>query len=87
MPEALAILAVVFVAIAVYVVLWVQSRNPALYDPRREQARLEQHISWLEERLAVARREGWGHEITGSLAANLTASAEQLAQVKRELTV
>ena len=85
MPEALAVVAVLFVCVVIYVALWVQSRNPALHDPRREQARLERHLKWLEERLAAARREGWGHEMTGNLTADLAATTEQLAQVKQQL--
>ena len=34
----------------------------------------------LEERLARARRENWGHEMTGSIAAELDTTTGQLAQ-------
>lgn len=85
MPEALVIVLVAVVAVVVYVVLWVQSRNPALYDPRRERARLEQHLGWLEQRLELARREDWDDAMVGSLAADYAATAEQLAEVRQQV--
>lgn len=75
MPEALFVAAVFFISVVIYVAMWVQSRNPALYDPRRKHARLEQHVGWLKARLTLARDEGWGDEMVAPLAADLTATA------------
>ncbi|WP_138223077.1 hypothetical protein [Nibricoccus aquaticus] len=63
MPEVLAVLLVFAVSVAIYVGAWVRSRDPALYEPELERVRSEQQVVWLEERLAQARREGWGAEM------------------------
>jgi hypothetical protein len=87
MPEALALVLVFLIAGGVYVVLLVQSRNPALHDPRKEHARLEQHLAWLDQRLAMARREKWGQEMVAPLLADQTASTRALARVRASLDV
>ena len=41
MPEALAVIAVFFVTVAVYVAAWLQARDPAQNTPRHELERLQ----------------------------------------------
>ncbi|MGC4074743.1 MAG: hypothetical protein QM760_20015 [Nibricoccus sp.] len=67
MPEVLAVLLVFVVSVAIYIAAWVRSRNPALHEPEKERVRSEQQVAWLEERLAQARREGWGVEMVNEL--------------------
>lgn len=81
MPEALAIVAVFLVSVVIYVVLWIQSRDPALYDPRKELVRLEHHVTWLEHRLAVARRENWGGTMEQAIVAELETARVERARL------
>jgi hypothetical protein len=84
MPEAFAIVAVFAVAVVVYVGAWWQARDPRRRDARAELAQLRQHHGWLQERLAVARRERWGEEMVAQLAAEHEALSRRLAE--RETT-
>jgi hypothetical protein len=79
-PEALAILAVFFVAIAIYLAMCLRTRDPALHDPAEEHARLRLHVTWLDERLAVARREQWGEEMVGRITEEREAAARELVK-------
>ena len=56
MPEALAVVAVVVVTIVAWVGAWLHTRNPANQNVTDEIARLRQHASWLEQRVALAER-------------------------------
>jgi hypothetical protein len=67
MPEVLAVLLIFVVSAAITIGAWVRSRDPALYEPALERVRLEQQVVWLQERLAQARREGWGAEMVVEL--------------------
>jgi hypothetical protein len=87
MPEALAILFVFAVIIAIYLTAWVQSRNPALSNPQKESVRLQHHLAWLEHRLALARREKWGNEMIAPLVAEQAAAGRELARVQATLAV
>lgn len=82
MPEALAIVAVFVTAVVIYIMMWFQSRDPALYDARAERRRLEHHLVWLEERGARARRESWGEEMIAGIEADRTATTDELARLK-----
>ncbi|MDB6093059.1 MAG: hypothetical protein JWM32_621 [Verrucomicrobia bacterium] len=82
MPEAVAVVAVFFIAVVIYVAMWVKSRDPAFLDPRMEVIRLEHHSKWLEERLAVARGENWGVEMSAPISAELAATKDELARLK-----
>ena len=68
-----------FIAVVIYVGMWIQSRDPALHNPREELVRMQQQLKWLEERLAKAHRENWGREMVAGIAAEHTATAGMLA--------
>ncbi len=80
MPETFSILAVCIIIAAAYVGARVLVQSPAQQDAAGELRRLQHRVTWLEERLARARRENWGHEMTGSIAAELDTTTGQLAQ-------
>jgi hypothetical protein len=82
MPEALAIVAVFFIAVGVYIFAWLEARNPALHDPQRDLARLHHQATWLQERLRIAKRENWDGEMVANLTTELVATSEQLARAK-----
>lgn len=79
MPEALAVLAVMVVALVAWLGAWLQARNPANHRPEEDVARLRHHAAWLEQRLEMARREKWGVAMETSLAAELDATTGALA--------
>lgn len=81
MPEALAILVIVVVAVAAWIGAWVHARNPANYNVRHEIERLHYQAGWLQERLEVARRENWGGEMIANLEAELEATRRQWHQL------
>lgn len=80
MPEALIVVAVFVIAVIIYVAMWLQTRDPALYNARDELARLQHQMKWLEERLAKARKEQWGKEMIASIVHERDATAGQLAR-------
>lgn len=80
MPEALAIVAVFFVAAAVYFYAWLEAGNPARHNPAQDLARLHQHAAWLQGRLRLAERENWDAEMIANLTADLDATSRQLAR-------
>ena len=82
MPEALFIVAVFFIAVVIYVAMWLKSRDPALHKPHEEVERLRHHVVWLEERLARARREHWGEEMVDSIRRDLDESEAELVQLR-----
>jgi hypothetical protein len=86
MPEALAIVAVFAVAVVIYIAMWVQSRDPAHFDPAKEAMRLEHQVSWLAHRLTKARRERWEAAMVENLAAELAAAEQRLAEMKARLS-
>jgi hypothetical protein len=75
--EAVVILIVPLVALLVGAIAFFQARP---LDVVAERSRLDQHISWLEERLTHARRNNWDEQMM----ANLTA---QLESARREQNV
>ena len=80
MPEVLVIIVVPIIAAVIYVTMWIRSRDPALHDPREQFARSQRQVSWLEERLAMARREQWGGEMVASIAAEFETTTLELAK-------
>lgn len=82
MPEAFAVLLVFVIAVFIYVMMWLQSRDPAFYKPNEERVRLEHQIVWLEDRLAMARRENWDAGLHASLTTQIVETAQQLNAVK-----
>ena len=62
--EALVILLVPLVALFVWAVAYFQ---PTRIDPEAECARRAEHIAWLEERLAHARRHDWDEQMMANL--------------------
>lgn len=83
MPEALAIVAVSLIAVAIYVVAWMQARDPANRNPQLERVRLQHQVGWLEERLARAQREGWSPEMVAGIAAERAAVVAELEKASR----
>ncbi len=79
MPEALAVLVVLVVAVVAWFGAWLHARDPANYNAREEAARWQQQAGWLEQRLAVARRERWGEEMESGIARELENAREQAA--------
>ncbi len=80
MPEAISILAIFVILAAAYVGARRLAESPVQRDAAVELRRLQHRVTWLEERLARARRENWGDEMAGSLVAELAATSGQLAQ-------
>jgi hypothetical protein len=72
--EALVILLVPLVALIIWAAAYFQ---PKRLDPVAEQARLEQHIAWLEERLTHAHRHNWDEQMVGNLNWQLAAARRQ----------
>jgi hypothetical protein len=81
MPEALALVAVVVIAVVIYFAMWMQTRDPAMYKPHEEHVRLQQQVRWLEERLAAAEREQWGEDMVAAIEAEHAVTVQQLAQM------
>ncbi len=77
MPEALAVLAVIVVAVTAWVGAWLHARDPANYKPHEEQSRLQHHEGWLQSRLETARRERWSEDMVATLEADLEATRRQ----------
>ena len=67
--EALVLLLVPLVALAVWAAAYLQ---PKSLDPVAEQAQLDEHIAWLEDRLAHAREKNWDEQMLANLTAQLT---------------
>lgn len=80
MPEALAVVAVFVVAVVAWLGAWLHARDPANTNAGAEMERLRHHAVWLQQRLEVARREGWGEEMVTNLADELNSTARQLEQ-------
>jgi hypothetical protein len=83
MPEALAIVAIVVVALAAWIGALLHTRNPANYNAVREAERLRQHAAWLEQRIEVAQREKWGSHMLEPLTAELRTTSNALARVRQ----
>lgn len=62
---------------------WWYVERPANYHPRNELMRLRNHAAWLEQRLDLARRERWGHDMIVSLSEQLGVACQQLARAQR----
>jgi hypothetical protein len=82
MPEALAVLVVVVIAIAAWFGAWMQARNPANYNAREEAERLRHHVAWLEQRLELAQREKWGGDMVAGISDELETTFRQLDEVR-----
>ncbi len=72
--EALVILIVPLIALFV----WALAKFSAQpLDPSADRVQREQHIAWLEERLAHARAKDWDEQMIGNLTAQLEAARRQ----------
>jgi hypothetical protein len=74
--EALVILLVPLVAFFVWAVAFFQ---PKSNDLAAEQQQLDQHIAWLEDRLAYGRQKNWDEQMIGNLTAQLAEARERRA--------
>jgi len=74
--EALVILLVPLVALIVWAAAYFQP-NP--FNSVAERAQLEQHIAWLEDRLAHARQHNWDEQMIGNLIGQLETARRQQA--------
>lgn len=81
MPEALAVLLVFVVSIAIYAAAWLRGRDPSLINVTEDLERLRDHEGWLRERLHRARLERWDREMIAGLADELHATSQQLARL------
>jgi hypothetical protein len=79
MPEAFAVLLVLVVCVAAYVAALLTARHPAQQNTAEDLVTLHRHRAWLQQRLEMAQRENWGDDMVESIAAELTATAEQIA--------
>ena len=82
MPEAFAVLAVFAIVVFIYVMMWLKSRDPAFHKPREELARLQHHLAWLKDRLAVAQRERWDPALQAGFVAQIEETARELGRVR-----
>lgn len=74
--EAVVILIVPLIALAVWAAAYFQPRRP---DPAAENAQRAEHIAWLEDRLAHARRHNWDEQMMANLHAQLAEARRQQA--------
>lgn len=77
MPEAIAIVAVFFTAVLIYVIARVQSAKP---HPLKEREHLQQYHDWLVERLLHAEKHAWDEGMKEHLATQLNETREKLAE-------
>ena len=82
MPEAFAVLVVFAIAIFIYVMMWLKSRDPEFYKPKDELVRLQHQMVWLEDRQAVARREQWDAGLQARLVTQIDETVRELDRVK-----
>lgn len=82
MAEAFAVLVVFAIAIFIYVMMWLKSRDPEFYKPKEELVRLQHQMVWLEDRQAVARREHWDEGLQASLVTQIEETVRELERVK-----
>ncbi|HET7535907.1 MAG TPA: hypothetical protein VFJ90_05595 [Candidatus Didemnitutus sp.] len=75
MPEAIAIVAVSFTAVLIYVIARVQS---AKHHPLKDRAHLQQHHDWLVERLLHAEKHNWDEGMREHLANQLEETRERI---------
>jgi hypothetical protein len=68
-------------AVSGLVLTWFRRRanDPRRRNVQEEIARLQHREHWLRQRLEVAQRERWGHDMIVSLTAELSATAEELS--------
>jgi Tfp pilus assembly protein PilV len=83
MPEALVVLVVFSVAVLAWFGAWQHARNPANHRAADERVRLQQNLRWLEERLAVARRENWDESMIAGITTELRVTLRQLQSSDR----
>ena len=86
MPEALAIVVVFFVCIAIYFYARAQAADPSLQNPEQDRARLQQHAAWLQQRLRLAQQERWSSEMIAALNADLEGTNQALARSQARRT-
>ena len=72
--EALVILIVPLVALFIGAVAFFQPRR---LDPAADRARVDQHIAWLEDRLAHARAKNWDEQMMENIRAQLEAARRE----------
>ena len=87
MPEALAVLAVLVVAVVAWVGAWMQARDPAQQNPHEDFAQAQQQAAWLEQRLEVARRENWERHLVASLSEELEVTKARAHVLRSSLPV
>ncbi|MEO5959627.1 MAG: hypothetical protein ABIZ49_03835 [Opitutaceae bacterium] len=80
MPEAFAVVFVFVVTVAAWVGAWMQTRNQPHDRAPEEIARLQEHASWLQQRLAVARQENWDEAMVAALRNELRTATRRLAR-------
>lgn len=76
--EALVLLLVPLIALAVWAVAYFQ---PRVLDPRAERAQLAEHIAWLEARRDHARRGNWDEQMLAHLDAQLADARRRQARL------
>ena len=74
--EAFVLLLVPLVAFFVWAVAYFQ---PKALDPMAERAQLDEHIAWLEERLAHARQKNWDEQMLANLTAQMESARDRQA--------
>jgi hypothetical protein len=63
MPEAIAVIFVTVVSVGIYIFARVQAASSSASNPDEALDGLKQQQQWLEQRLEVAKREKWDHEM------------------------
>ena len=74
--EAVVILLVPLVALFVWAVAFFAPRSD---DMAAEREQLDQHIAWLEDRLAYGRQKNWDEQMIGNLTAQLAEARDRRA--------
>jgi len=85
MPEVFAVLVGFAVAVFIFVMMWIQSRDPALYKPTEELPRMQHQIVWIDDRIAMASREKWEAGLQGNLKTQREEIALEILKVQAVL--
>jgi hypothetical protein len=83
MPATLILLPAVVIGVIAWLAAWWYTRTSAGGNAHDELQRLGNHAAWLEQRLDVARRERWDHEMLISLSDQLGTACNALARARR----
>ena len=80
MPEAISVIFIFAVSVMVFFAASLRGRDQSLINADDELQRLRQQEAWLRQRLELAEREQWSHDMIASIADEHRQTALQLAR-------